>query len=68
MPPTSPQQGGLSATLVGRVTAIGLAVLSEKNNQYTYLGENVQRGRQREVGIFAQDAGRVDSNVTINYG
>ncbi|MBK7600737.1 MAG: hypothetical protein IPJ07_20370 [Acidobacteria bacterium] len=56
-------------TLVGRVTAISAsAVLSEKNNQYTYLGPNVQRCRQREFGIFAQDAWRVNSNLTINYG
>ncbi len=60
---------GLYATLVGRVTAISASsVLSETTNQYTYLGPNVQRFRQRELGAFAQDAWRVNSNLTLNYG
>ena len=61
--------GNIYAVLTGRVTAIGAsAVLNEKTKQYTYLGENVQRGRQREFGFFGSDTWRVNSNLTLNYG
>lgn len=57
------------AVLTGRVTAISASsVLSEKTKQYTYLGENVQRGRQREFGFYGSDTWRVKSNLTINLG
>ncbi|MFN0083802.1 MAG: carboxypeptidase regulatory-like domain-containing protein [Blastocatellia bacterium] len=57
------------ATLTGRVTAISAsAVLNEKTKQYSYLGENVQRGRQREFGVFGSDTWRVNNNLTLNYG
>ncbi len=60
---------GLYATLTGRITAIsGSAILNEKTLQYTYFGENVQRGRQNEFGIFAQDSWRATPNLTLNYG
>ncbi len=57
------------AVLTGRVTAISAAaVLNEKSKQYTYLGENVQRGRQREFGFYGSDTWRVNSNLTLNFG
>ena len=57
------------ATLTGRVTAINAnAILNEKTLKYTYLGENVQRGNQKEYGIFASDSWRVNPNLTLNYG
>ncbi|MFN0123143.1 MAG: TonB-dependent receptor domain-containing protein [Blastocatellia bacterium] len=57
------------ATLTGRVTNISAnAILNEKSLQYTYLGANVQRGRQREYGIYGSDAWRVRPNLTMNYG
>jgi hypothetical protein len=60
---------GLYAVLTGRVTAITAnAVLDEKTNQYAFLGERVQRGRQRELGVFAQDSWRTRPNLTLNYG
>lgn len=60
---------GIYATLTGRVTAIGAtSVLNETTNQYSYLGQNVQRGRQREFGLFASDSWRMSPNLTINYG
>src|SRR5438093_904105 len=60
---------GLYAILTGRVTAItGNAVLDEATNQYSYLGARVNRGRMREVDLFAQDAWRMRKNLTVNFG
>ncbi|MFN0124702.1 MAG: hypothetical protein ACKV2V_29720, partial [Blastocatellia bacterium] len=57
------------AVLTGRVTNISAtAVLNEKSLQYAYLGENVQRGRQREYGIFVADAWRATPTLNLNYG
>jgi hypothetical protein len=57
------------ASLTGRVTSIGgSTVLNEKTLQYTYLGPNVQRMHQREIGLFAQDSWRVRPGLTLNYG
>ncbi|MCI0390572.1 MAG: carboxypeptidase-like regulatory domain-containing protein [Acidobacteria bacterium] len=60
---------GIYSTLTGRVISITAnAQLNEKSGQYAYLGERVQRGRQRELGFFAQDAWRARPNLTLNYG
>ena len=57
------------AVLTGRVTSINAsALLNENTLEYTYLGANVQRGRQREFGFFAQDAWRVNPNLTLTGG
>jgi hypothetical protein len=57
------------AVLTGRVTSIAAnARLNEETGQYQYLGEGVQRGRQRELGFFAQDSWRVRQGLTLNYG
>jgi hypothetical protein len=59
----------LYAVLTGRVTAISAdARLNEQTGKYEYLGIGVQRGRQRELGIFAQDSWRVRPSLTLNYG
>src|SRR5262245_160968 len=59
----------LYAVLTGRITAITAnAQLDEKTGQYVFLGKRLQRGRQRELGFFAQDAWRARPNRTINYG
>jgi hypothetical protein len=57
------------AVLTGRVTSIAAnAGLDEKTGKYVYLGNRVQRARQREMGIFAQDSWRARPNLTLNYG
>jgi hypothetical protein len=51
------------------VTAINAnARLNEETGKYEYLGIGVQRGRQRELGFFAQDSWRARPNLTLNYG
>jgi hypothetical protein len=57
------------AVLTGRVTAIGgNGVLNENTNQYTYNGENVQRGHMQEIGLYVSDSWRMRPNLTLNYG
>ncbi len=46
----------------------GVARLNEDAGQYEYLGQGVQRAQQRELGLWAQDAWRMRSNLSINYG
>lgn len=59
----------LYSVLTGRVISIGAnAQLNEKTGQYAYLGDRVQRGRQREWGFFVQDGWRARPNLTLNYG
>jgi hypothetical protein len=60
---------GLYAILTGRVSEVrGTARLNEETNKYEYLGLGVQRARQRQIGLWLQDAWRLGPNVTINYG
>ena len=57
------------AVLMGHVTAMtGSARLSEETAKYTYLGDLVQRARQREFGVFAQDSWRARPNLTLTGG
>ncbi len=59
----------LYAVLTGRVTSItASALLSEETGKYVYLGESINRGRQRQYGLFAQDSWRMRPNLTLNYG
>jgi hypothetical protein len=60
---------GIYAVLTGRVTAVNSNVrLDEETGEYVYLGNGIERGRQREFGFFAQDSWRVRPNLTLNYG
>jgi len=69
---SSAQRGyaqAIYALLTGRVTQIsGSAVLNEKSNKYTYLGDNVQRGRMREFGFYVADSWRMRPGLTLNFG
>ena len=59
----------LYAVLTGRVTSVNAnAYLDEETNNYTYLGRFVERIRQREFGLFAQDSWRYSPNLTLNFG
>jgi hypothetical protein len=59
----------LYALLTGRISSIQAdARLDEASGQYVYEGIGTQRGRQREMGVFAQDAWRLRQNMTLNLG
>jgi hypothetical protein len=56
------------AILTGRVSAIGRSVvLDDETRRYGNVQPTV-RNRQREVGLYLQDAWRVTSRLTFNYG
>ncbi len=57
------------AVLTGRVTAINAnAQLAEDGSKYVYIGPNVQRYREREMGLYIQDNWRVRPSLTLNFG
>ena len=56
------------AVLTGRVTSIVANANLDETGQYIYNGPSVQRFRQRETGLFAQDVWRVRRNLTLNLG
>src|SRR4051794_17313914 len=59
----------LYALLTGRVSQITAdARLDESTGKSVYEGVGTQRGRQRETGVFAQDAWRIRQNMTLNLG
>ena len=59
----------LYALLTGRVITItASAFTNDETGKYSYLGDFVQRVRQRRMGFYAQDAWRFRPNLTINAG
>jgi hypothetical protein len=60
---------GIYAVLTGRIIAInGDARLNEETGKYVYLGNAVERSRQKEIGFYAQDTWRVRPGLTLDYG
>lgn len=63
------QAQNLYRLLVGRVSSIsGTAFLNEAGTNYTFLGNSIERYRQREFGIFGQDTWRIRPNLTLTGG
>src|ERR1044071_232886 len=59
----------LYALLTGRVITItASAFTNDETGKYSYLGDFVQRVRQRRMGFYGQDAWRFRPNLTINAG
>ncbi len=69
---SSSDQGRAAAiysVLTGRVTSIqGQGIVDETTGKYKYNGTAVERGQQREMGMFFQDSWRMKPNLTLNYG
>lgn len=60
---------GLYAVLTGRVSDVRYqARLNEDTGEYEALGQGVQRARQRQLGLWAQDSWRLHPNLSLNYG
>ncbi|HYO63867.1 MAG TPA: TonB-dependent receptor [Pyrinomonadaceae bacterium] len=60
---------GLYSVLTGRVTSVAAnAYLNEETGRYQYLGDYVERIRQREFGLFVQDSWRARPNLTLVGG
>jgi Carboxypeptidase regulatory-like domain len=59
----------LYAILTGRISEVrGTARLDENTGEYVYGGVGTQRARQTAAGLWFQDAWRMRSNLTVNYG
>ncbi len=59
----------LYAILTGRVNEVrGTARFNEDTGEYEYLGQSVQRARQRQLGLWAQDSWRMTPDFTLTYG
>ena len=46
----------------------GIARLNEATGEYEYLGQGIQRARQRQIGLWLADSWRMRANFTLNYG
>lgn len=63
------QADTLYRVLTGRLTSIShVASLNEEGTGYSLDGNRIERYRQREFGIYAQDSWRFRPNLTVNFG
>jgi carboxypeptidase family protein len=63
------QAKAIYSVLTGHVSSVsGSYALDETSNQYTLNGNRIQRARQRETGLFAQDTWRFRQNLTLTGG
>jgi hypothetical protein len=58
----------LYALLTGRVASISRSVVAEETSKQYGAFQPVVRNRQREIGLYFQDAFRVAPRLTVNYG
>ena len=56
------------ATLIGRVSAVSAGAFPNEQGAFTTLGDQIQRARQLEYGIFGQDTWRFRPNITLTGG
>jgi hypothetical protein len=60
--------GNMFATLTGRVSSITQQVVQNENSHQYAHAPAVDRNRQREMGLFAQDTWRIRPNLTATIG
>ncbi len=56
------------ALLTGRITNLTRTAFFDENGKYSLQGQRTSRFRQRQYGLFAQDAWRFRPNLTLTYG
>ena len=60
--------GSLYALLTGRVSSVNTSVVLDDKTQKYGAFQPIVKNRQREIGIYFQDAYRLRPNLTLNYG
>jgi len=58
----------LYAVLIGRVSAINANAFPDEQGNFRTLGDQIQRLKQEEYGVFAQDTWRFRQNITLTGG
>jgi hypothetical protein len=58
----------LYAVLTGRVSAITGQAFPDESGNFRTLGDQIQRARQEEYGMFVQDTWKFRSNITLTGG
>jgi hypothetical protein len=56
------------ALLTGRITNLTRTAFFDENGKYSLQGQQTTRFRQRQFGVYAQDAWRFRPNLTLTYG
>jgi Carboxypeptidase regulatory-like domain/TonB dependent receptor len=59
---------GLYALLTGRVGSITNSVVEDEVSKQYGTFQPIVRNQQREIGLYVQDAWRLNSRLTLNYG
>jgi len=56
------------ATLIGRVSGITASAFPDESGNFRTLGDQIQRAKQEEYGLFVQDTWKFRSNITLTGG
>jgi len=58
----------LYAVLIGRVSAVNANAFPDESGNFRTLGDQIQRVKQEEYGVFGQDTWRFRHNITLTGG
>ena len=56
------------STLIGRVSAVSAGAFPDESGAFRTLGDQIQRAKQDEFGIFGQDTWKFRNNITLTGG